>query len=135
MFGLASLLIGGCSAVPAKMKSQVEFAANNMKGFPVAKLKECAGLPHSINQSKNYEVYRYRAEASGVMGNYGYCEMLFYVSNGEVKEVFYKGENPTGILTGTEFCGPIISQCLVRYFGQQDPGNMDIIKFNKIEDM
>lgn len=132
---IAVFAISGCSGNYTKMQEQVEFAANNFAGFPVENLKDCAGLPHTKQQSKNYEVYVYRTEASGVMGNYGQCEMQFYIAEGVVKQVSYNGSNPTGMLEGSEFCAPIVSQCLVDYFGQEDPGTETQVKFNKIQNL
>jgi hypothetical protein len=133
LVGLVTLV--GCAGNLPRMQQQVEFAADNMQGFPVENLRDCAGLPHSREESKNYEVYVYRTTCSSVLGMCGQCEMQFYIADDLVAQVSYSGSNPGGLAKGSEFCAPIISECLVKYFGQSDPGSESMVKFNKIENL
>lgn len=119
-------LLGGCASPLEQVAGR---ARSEMVGMSEAQLEACAGEPTARNREGGVDLWSYFRETSRSAGTisdagytptkraetsydyFRYCEAVFLLQNGRVREVDFRGRTATGreIL---EPCGAIVERCV-----------------------
>ena len=126
---LAVLLLLASAACASPLADKAERARTQMLGLTADQLQACAGQPTAINRENGIDIWSYFRETSrsaAAISDVGYtptnrgetsydyfryCEAVFLLQQGRVREIDLRGRTATGRPT-LEPCGAIVQRCV-----------------------
>ncbi|PJI42163.1 hypothetical protein [Ferrovibrio sp.] len=123
------IFVAGLAGCASPLEQVAERARTEMVGMSEAELKACIGEPTALNRENGIDLWSYfretarsattisdvgytptnRAETS--YDYFRYCEAAFFLQNGRVREIEFRGRTATGREI-MEPCGAIVERCV-----------------------